>query len=62
MAFAESLLYGVSPWDPVTLVAVAVVVITVGLAACLIPATGRCGPIHRALCDRRDARDYRQLE
>jgi putative ABC transport system permease protein len=38
MRLGESLLFGVSPWDPPTLAAVAVVLITAALLACLLPA------------------------
>ena len=38
MTFAESLLFGVRPWDPVTLAAVSVLLLGAALAACLIPA------------------------
>jgi ABC-type lipoprotein release transport system permease subunit len=38
MGFARALLYGVEPWDPVALVAVAVMLVVATLAACLIPA------------------------
>jgi len=36
--FLSSLLYGVSPHDPMTFVGVAVLLLTVALAACWIPA------------------------
>ena len=38
MRFAESVLFGVKPWDVPTLAGVSAVLLTAGLAACLVPA------------------------
>jgi putative ABC transport system permease protein len=38
MTFADALLFGVQPWDPVTLAAVSVLLLGAALAACVIPA------------------------
>jgi putative ABC transport system permease protein len=38
MNLAEAVLFGVTPWDPVTLVGVSIVLLAAAAAACLIPA------------------------